>query len=362
MLHCAEPMAPRVTLGIAAGLIACSPKGAHMVGQEARYEWVPGRTTSRAGEPEDPSDPRVEIMWLVGARGCAKIRFGGVACWNADAAASEDGRFAQAAWSKARCGRLCAFPADASEPLVSLPKHQVDLGKSACSIRQRRIVSCEGGLPVPELDDVMTVRTSLDGEPNACALLYDQSVWCWGSPDGPYGRLTGGRPTPIQVHFAMRGNPNAAVVDAPPARAPRSPSCLVHRPCDGETKPLLPCTTSVGATPWRQVAAEADALIGNRVVVRGVLRIVPVGCTLAYCENRCCNECRGTYEIGDDDNPAAPYAILEDVEPCMGDESRLCCPYAADSERVVVAGLLARPRLGTFPFAVRVESLCEMEH
>src|SRR5438477_135398 len=73
----------------------------------------PSFTTHSSGVPPDPGDPSAVMVALRGARGCIAVRAttldsGHPACWDLDATRSVERGFAEAPWSAARCGPVCA--------------------------------------------------------------------------------------------------------------------------------------------------------------------------------------------------------------------------------------------------------------
>ena len=387
-------MGQRLLSAVACVLFACSPKKASRAEPVVDHEISPAleaedepppdlkvdlsipttRTTIRAGEPREPAgDPAFELLWVDGASGCVKVTWGGFACWDAVRGTAAT-RFPESALSKARCGPLCAYPIEDSDRRLSHRPFQVFPPR--CTVEQKRIVSCDEGLPIPALDPVIYVRTTV-AQDMACA-FRGRSVWCWGKPQSVYGRLAtqqGRAGGALQVHLAMRSNPDAAVVDipdrlfmgescvealkAPKADSPATEICLVRRSCERETKALPPCTSSLEATAWERISKEPQAFLGQKLVVEGALRVLPRGCTAAGCyKHCCCNECEGQYVLGHESSPAFPYAVLEGVDMCRGDESRLCCPFRAQGQRVVATGVFSRWPWHPLMYAIAVSSLC----
>jgi hypothetical protein len=130
----------------------------------------------------------------------------------------------------------------------------------------------------------------------------------------------------------------------PPATPPFDArlGCPARRACDKPTIELPRCAGLEGAASWEEIRARAESLVGRSIAVRGPLHVhLRTGCTMAGCRFiDCCNDCDAPYVIGADSQPL----VLPPTDACRGDESRLCCPWRAEGQTVIAAGVLRDSR------------------
>lgn len=132
------------------------------------------------------------------------------------------------------------------------------------------------------------------------------------------------------------------------------PRCAANNAC-----PNVPAIARCGsiAAPRDVDAAYRDraSLVGQRIAVRGVL-LSSGGCTEMGCPDRaCCNGCFGHVYLGASNRRGAEQGSFAFADPevrdgpfsCRGDDSALCCNFAADARTVIVQATLTTVR-GTY--------------
>ncbi|MBL8679332.1 MAG: hypothetical protein JNK05_09215 [Myxococcales bacterium] len=139
--------------------------------------------------------------------------------------------------------------------------------------------------------------------------------------------------------------------------------CAANRTC-----PDVPAIARCGSiADTRDVAAaynDRATLVGQRIAVRGVL-LGSAGCTEMGCPDRaCCNGCFGYVYLASANRRGAEQSSFAFADPevrdgpfsCRGDDSAICCNFAADGRTVVVQATLTRIR-GTY--VLSQPELCE---
>jgi hypothetical protein len=336
-----------------------------------------GSTESRS-TPHRVQLPRATVLATGAFHSCAVLADGGVACWGRN----DQGQLGFA--STDRCpvdsidhpcsvlprrvpgltgvGRValgatfsCALRGDEVTCWGAGAPRAVARGASSISAGPRGLCArlpehragCWGDIPNPELDHILSIVASDDLTASACAVRLDLTLWCWGEGYSP----PDARARPVRVHFRPRrdGSRDAvAASEEEPAdcAAPREPAapplephvtCLARRSCERPTTELPRCTRVEDALSWDEVRLRADALIGRSIAVRGPLHVSPImGCTLLACQFiHCCNDVTSPYVISSGDSEP-----LELPNACVGDESRLCCPWRAEGQTVIAVGVL----------------------
>jgi hypothetical protein len=225
--------------------------------------------------------------------------------------------------------------------------------------------------------------------PSACALRYnDQSIWCWGAPGSPYAARSaksGSPAAPLRVHVSAPANSDAAVIDllstggTSPSDSRNAagmpdeshaevemswaPDCLIHRACARRTTAWPACSPTLESVPWNLLREQADRYLGKTVHVSGSLRVSPaIMKTAVFCGgDRCCNDSGTHFVLASDDwtKSLSLQVWGKDGDPCVGDDSRLCCDHPATGQAVVATGVLQVERRWN-GYAIGHADICEL--
>lgn len=125
--------------------------------------------------------------------------------------------------------------------------------------------------------------------------------------------------------------------------------CKANQRCPA-VEAIARCISREQPRTFDSAWSEHLALVGQRISVRGHL-VATGGCTEMGCPDRaCCNHCFGQVVLAGSDARGATGNAFRFVagEPhegrfaCTGDDSALCCGFAADGREVVVTATLTR--------------------
>jgi hypothetical protein len=266
----------------------------------------------------------------------------GTSCWGA----SRDGFFG----SRAACpselrrawptlhGTVAAPRAACSSKPVLVPgirgfQQSMSVGPRGVCFAENTPLQCLGAVRTPRAKDVRFVVVSPGEDASACG-LHDNGVVCWGEGYSKPGMLD----VPVAIEFEpLPPIQEMAVVggDDPPRYAP---SCLARRGCNHGPAPLATCAPGTSARTWAELYPDANAVLGQRVSVRGPLGVGSLFRSLVGCQSQplreCCNSAHGPVVIG-----GAPWLELGGFF-CSGDESQACCNAPAYGQTVIATGRL----------------------
>ena len=125
--------------------------------------------------------------------------------------------------------------------------------------------------------------------------------------------------------------------------------CKANQRCPA-VEPIARCAGAESPRPFDAAWNDHLALVGQRITVRGHL-VATGGCTEMGCPDRaCCNHCFGQVVLAGSNARGATGNAFRFVagEPregrfaCTGDDSAMCCGFAADGREVVVTATLTR--------------------
>ncbi len=167
------------------------------------------------------------------------------------------------------------------------------------------------------------------------------------APELGSGRTTAST-VPVRPRIHARKTGRFVVVDQRDRAWAKS--CLIHRACTIEARPLEPCKPGQTARAWASLGLERDDLDGKHVELRGRLQLDDgyFSTAVACGPSTCCNGVRRQAVLDD-----PPNALGLDAPLCKGDESRLCCNALVNGQAVLVSGQLdnMQPTRSTSPNA-----------
>jgi hypothetical protein len=125
------------------------------------------------------------------------------------------------------------------------------------------------------------------------------------------------------------------------------PQCQANRQC-AAVPVIARCSDASATRDFSEAYRDRHALVGQRVSIRGRLSAVG-GCTEMGClDGSCCNRCDGAVVLVADQGVSRGSSVIYFSDPdarggpfsCTGDDSAMCCAFAADGREVAATGTL----------------------
>jgi len=222
---------------------------------------------------------------------------------------------------------------------------------------------CLSGVPKPRDATIAHYRVSPGSDASACA-VSDDRVICWGEKYSPPGEPD--KPVPVALEaLPPIGDLAIMSIIGRTDAAKGKQSCQIQRACPEPVRKVPPCTGREQARPASEILADAQALAGRTVRVRGPLGAGRLGPRRSFfydfeCDSRtsCCEWVWAPVVVGADNGLLALDSLF-----CAGDESRVCCNAPAYGQTVVATGRLRRdpyaPTATSWAWQLADVSLCE---